>query len=130
MAIIIRDVSDEEIPRACEIEALAYRDSALNPILFPGPFPEKSNRAEQVIDMREGDPNVVYLQAFDEEAGKMIAFAKWHIFATSEAAAKFSRPISLGGGRNDEACRLFFGGMADKHKELMGNRPHLRTLIP
>ena len=127
MAITVREVSDDEIPRACEIELLAYKGGALSPVLAPGPFPPESwqQRIDQVVNMRKDDPTAVYLQAFDEETGKMVAFAKWHIYETSEAASRSSRPLSFGAGRNKEACMLFFGGMAKRKEELIGNKPHL-----
>ena len=130
MAISVRQVSDDDIPRACEIEYLAYKDDALSPILAPGPFPPGSQqqRIHQVIDMRKDDPSAVYLQAFDEDTGKMVSFAKWHIYVTSEAAAGSSRPLGFGAGRNKEACMLFFGGMTKRKVELMGNKPHLCRL--
>ncbi|KAF1850857.1 acyl-CoA N-acyltransferase [Cucurbitaria berberidis CBS 394.84] len=127
MAISVREVSDDDIPRACEIELLAYKGGSLSPILAPGPFPPDSwqQRIEQVTTMRKEDPTTVYLQAFDGDTGKMVAFAKWHVFESSEAAAKSSRPLSFGAGRNKEACQLFFGGMAKRKKEIMGDKPHL-----
>lgn len=130
MGIIVRDVSDEDIPRSCEIEIIAYRGGALGPILAPGPFPPDSmkQRIDQVINMRKDDPTAVYLQAFDEESGKMVAFAKWHIYETPEAAAKSSRPLTFGAGRNKDACMLFFGGMAKRKKELMDDKAHLCKL--
>ena len=130
MPIVIRDVSDDEIPRACEIEALAYADNTLGPILAPGPRPADAaqQRIQQVIDMRKEDPKVIFMQAFDEAAGKMIAFAKWVVLDSPEAAAGFSRPLSFGAGRNVEACTLFFGGSAARQKELMGGRPYLCKL--
>ena len=129
MAIVLRAVSDEDVARACEIEFQAYRGQPLSPILAPGPFPPDSGqqRIDQLLKMRNEDPTAHYLQAFDEETGKMIAFAKWHIFETSEIAQASSRPLSFGAGRNEAACMLFFGGMKERKEELMGNKPHLCT---
>lgn len=127
MAIIVRDVSDEDIQRACEIEIQAYTGGALSPILAPGPFPPDAlqQRTTQMINMRKDDPTAIYLQAIDEGSGKMIAFAKWHLLETPEQAGKSTRPTSYGPGRNAEACSLFFGGMAEGKKRIMGDTPHL-----
>ena len=128
MAIIVRDVSDDELQRACEIEVAAYANNPLSPVLFPGPFPPDSReqRLTQLIEMRNSDPTVTYLQAYDEETGQLIAFAKWHIYDTSEAAVAAQRPKrSFGPGTNPEACEAFFGGLGAKKKELMGDKPHL-----
>lgn len=126
MAIVLREVSDEDVARACEIEFLAYRGNPLSPILALGLFPADSGqqRVDQVVQMRKDDPTVHYMQAVDEYSGKMFAFAKWHIFESSEVAKAASRPLSFGAGRNVEACMAFFGGMKDRKEQLMGSRPH------
>lgn len=127
MAIVLRDVSDQEISRACEIEGLAYKDNPLGGILAPGPSPPDAlqQRVQKIVEMRQEDPTAHYLQAYDEAAGKMVAFAKWHVFETSEAITASARPLSFGEGKNVEACMLFFGGMADKKRSIMGDGPHL-----
>ncbi|KAH7357429.1 acyl-CoA N-acyltransferase [Pyrenochaeta sp. MPI-SDFR-AT-0127] len=127
MGFVIRGVSDEEVSRVCEIESLAYQNSPLSPILAPGPFPPDSRqqRVDEMINKRKEDPSAVYLQVFDEETENMVAFAKWHIFETAEAVAANSRPIILDEGRNKEACMLLYGGLKDRKKEIMGNKPHL-----
>ena len=127
MRIVLREVSDAEILRACEIESLAYKDNALGPAMAPGPFPPDAlqQKAQQLAKTRHENPTVYYLQAYDEAAGKMVAFAKWHIFETSAAAAASARPLVFGPGTNAEACRLFFGGMAERKAALIGESPHI-----
>lgn len=127
MAIVLRDVSDQEISRACEIEGLAYKDNPLGGVLAPGPSPPDAwqQRVQKIVEMRQEDPTAHYLQAYDEAAGKMVAFAKWHVFETPEAIAASARPLSFGEGKNVEACILFFGGMADRKQDIMGDKPHL-----
>ncbi|KAF2823663.1 acyl-CoA N-acyltransferase [Ophiobolus disseminans] len=128
MAIIIRDVSDDEIPRVCAIEHAAYADNLLSPFLFPGPFPADSQqqRVTQLIDMRKTDSTARYIQAYDEETGQLIAFAKWHVYDSSSAAAAARRPArNFGPGTNVEACEAFFGSLSTKKDELMGEKPHL-----
>ncbi|KAI8940594.1 hypothetical protein NX059_001868 [Plenodomus lindquistii] len=127
MAITIHTATDDDIPRACEIETAAYQNKTLNRILAPGPFPPESRqrRISQLIQLRRDNSTAFYLKAVDEESGKMIAFAKWHIFETSEAAAAFARPLVFGPGWNSDACMAFFGGLTDRKKQLVGDRPHL-----
>lgn len=127
MKVLVRDVADSDISRSCEIEFLAYKDNPLSPILAPGPFPPDSlkQRVQELIDLRKNDESVKYLQAVDEESGKMIACAKWHVYATEEAAALSSRPLTFAQGRNKEACTAFFGGMAERKKEIVGSKPHV-----
>lgn len=127
MAITLREVSDDDAARACEIELQAYKGGPLSHVLAPGPFPPDSwqQRIDQLIAMRKDDPSVHFVQAVDEQNGKMIAFAKWHIFETSTAVESSQRPLSFGAGRNEEACMEFFGGMKKKKEELVGNKPHL-----
>jgi hypothetical protein len=130
MAIIIRDVVDEDIPRACEIESAAYAKNPLSPIFFPGPHPPdaQQRRITQLIQMRKNDPTAHYVQAYDEETGQMIAFAKWHVYDTPEAAAASQRPTrTFGPDTNREACEAFFGGLVAKKKELVGQKMHIRT---
>lgn len=132
MAIVLRDVSDDDIPRACAVERAAYADNTLSPLLFPGPFPPDSGqqRIEHLIATRKDDPTANYVQAYDEETGQLIAFAKWHIYATPEAAAAPRPSRSFGPGTNAPACEAFFGGLSAKKNELMGNKPHVCKLIP
>lgn len=127
MKIVISSVSDAELHRACIIEAAAYADNKLNPILFPGPFLPDSlqKRVDQLIQIRKDDPTVSYLQAIDQTSGCMIAFAKWHIYSTPEEASMPSRKLEFGPGTNPEACMDFFGSMVEKKKEIMGHRPHI-----
>ncbi|KAL6706663.1 hypothetical protein ACN47E_005205 [Coniothyrium glycines] len=127
MAIVIREVEDADIPRACVIEGLAYKNNPLGSILAPGPFPPDAaqQRIDQIIGMRKDDPTAKYSQAVDEASWTMIAFAKWHIYQTESQVAASVRPLSFGGGRNKDACTAFFGGMAERKKALMGNAPHI-----
>jgi hypothetical protein len=128
MAIIVREVSDDDLPRALEIERAAYADNSLSPILFPGPFPSnaQAQRVPELIELRKSDPSVRYLQAYDEESGRMVAFAKWHIYESREAASAAQRPSRIfGPGTNREACEDFFGQLSARKKELMGDTPHL-----
>jgi hypothetical protein len=128
MAIVVRDVSDDELPRVAEIETAAYADNPLSPILFPGPFPSDSGmqRLAALKEQRDGDPTARYIQAHDEETGLLVAFAKWHIFNTPEAAAAAQRPTrSFGPGTNREACEEFFGTLSSRKKALIGDKPHL-----
>lgn len=131
MDIIVRPVSDTELHRACIIEAAAYADNDLNPILFPGPFPPESQqrRVDQMIQMRKDDPTVSYLQAIDTGSGRMIACAKWHIYRTPEEIKVPVRKLEFGPGANHEACVAFFGRMIERKKEIIGTRPHLCTFI-
>ena len=127
MAIVLRDVSDQEISRACEIEGRAYQGNPLSDALARGPSPSNAlqQRVQKIVEIRQQDPSAHYVQAYDEAAGKMVAFVKWHVFETSEAITTSARPLSFGEGKNVEACMLFFGGMADKKRSIMGDRPHL-----
>ena len=130
MSIIVRPVSDTELHRACIIEVAAYADSNLSSILFPGPFPPDSQqqRVDQMIQMRKDDPTIVFLQAIDIASGRMIAAAKWNLYKTPEDTEIPIRKLEFGPGTNQEACMAFFGGMKEKKKEILGNRPHLCML--
>ena len=110
MAIILREVSDTDIARGCEIESLAFKDNPLGPILNPGPFPPEASqqRIQQIIDMRKNDSTVHLIQAFDEETARMVAWAKRHVFETAEAALASFQPLRLSPGMNEEACKIFF----------------------
>jgi hypothetical protein len=127
MAIVIREVLDEEVARACEIEAIAYKDNPIGSVIAPGPFPPDASqqRAQQLIASRKEDTTAHYIQAYDEAAGKMVAFAEWHIFETPEAVPVTVRPLVFGPGKNAEACLLFFSGMAERKRAIMGDKPHL-----
>lgn len=57
--------------------------------------------------MRKDDPTVRYFKAVDEETNKMIAFTKWHIYDTTEAAGASSRPLNFRARRNKDACMAF-----------------------
>lgn len=131
MAITVRDVLDEDLPRACEMEVAAYADNPLNPILFPGPFPPNSreHRIESLIQTRKSDPTTRYIKAVDDESGQQIAFAKWHVYDTSETAASTERSVPAGPGTNKQACKEFFGGLAKRKKEIWGNNPHICMLL-
>lgn len=133
MAIIVQEALDSDIPQACEMEKAAYGPT--NTVLFPGPFPAvnagENKRVDQIIAMRDNDPGVRLLKAVDEETGEQIAFAKWHIYETSEAAAAAPpRPVPSGPGVNEEACKAFFGRLGEIKKEKMGATPHLCMFRP
>jgi hypothetical protein len=128
MAIVVREVSDDDLARAIEVETAAYADNPLSPVLFPGPFPPDAskNRVPDLINLRNSDTTVKFIQAYDEETKQLVAFAKWSIYKTYEEAAASDRPMrSFGAGTNREACEAFFGMLKSKKKELMGHEPHL-----
>jgi GNAT superfamily N-acetyltransferase len=127
MAIIVQKASAADVPRACEIEAAAYAETPANTVLFPGPFPADmaAKKAERLITEIKNDLTVLCLKAVDEETGEIIAFAKWHIYTTPEAAAAAEKVLFFGPGTNQDACYALFGGMAKKKKELLGNKPHI-----
>jgi hypothetical protein len=132
MAIVVRKVSDDDLPRAIEVETAAYADNPLSPLLFPGPFPPDAsvNRVPDLIEMRNSDPTINFLQAYDEETGQLVAFAKWSVYKTNEEAATSDRPMrSFGAGTNREGCEAFFGMLKSKKKELIGHKPHLCKYI-
>ena len=127
MAIILREVSDTDIARGCEIGSLAFKDNPLGPILNPGPFPPGASqqKIQQIIDMRKNDFTVHLIQAFDESTDQMVAWAKWHVFETAEAALTSFQPLRIGPGMDAEACKMFFKGMAARRKAIMGEKPYL-----
>jgi hypothetical protein len=129
MGVIVQEASDADIPRACEIEVAAYANNAGSPVLFPGPFPTDSHkfRVEDLIQKRKTDHTIRYVKAVDEETGEQIAFAKWHIYQTSEEAAAAKRDIPSGPGSNPKACKDFFGGLAEAKQRIMGIKPHVCT---
>ena len=128
MAIIVQEASNEDISRACEIENAAYAPANLSAVFFPGPFPStgSTGRANQIIAMRDDDPTCTLLKAVDEETGKQIAFAKWHVYETPEAVASApTRFVPKGPGVNEDACKAFFGGLVNRKRDIMGQRPHV-----
>lgn len=127
MATIIRPVSDDELPRACIIEAAAYGDNPLSPILFPGPQPPdaQQKKVTELIRLRKDDPTAVYMQAIDPASGRMIAFAKWHVYKTPEDTSIPNRKLEFGPGTNAEACMTLYESVMMRSKELMGGRPHI-----
>jgi hypothetical protein len=130
MAIVVREVSDDDVPRAVEVETAAYAGNPLEPVFFPGPFPPESSqqRALNLIETRKSDPTVKFLQAYHEETAQLVAFAKWSIYQTPEAAAAARRPLpTFGPGTNAEACNAFFSMLAAKKEEHMSGKPHLCT---
>lgn len=127
MPFIVEPAVDADIARACEIEFAAHAGRPANSVKFPGPFPPDSaaRRAQSLIDERNSDPTTRHVKAVDQETGEIIAFSKWHIYATPEEAEKAERPLNFGEGTNREACMAFFGGIARRKKELMGSKPHI-----
>lgn len=128
MAITVQEATDADIARACEIETAAYGPANMGAIFFPGPFPSTgwSGRAQQIISMRRDDPTCTLLKAVDEDTGEQIAFAKWNIYGTPEAAASAPvRPVPTGPGVNEGACKAFFGGLVERKQALMGTKPHI-----
>lgn len=131
MAIIVQEASDADVPRACEIESAAYADNPANNVLFPGPFPPDSaeRRASRLVEEIHNNATIRCLKAVDEETGELIAFAKWHIFSTPETAVAAEKVLYFGPGTNQEACYAFFGGLAARKKEVMGDKPHLCAFV-
>lgn len=127
MAIIVREVSDDDLPRTCEIEGTAFADNPLSSVLFPGPFAPEGDqkRVADLIEQRKADPKMKYIQAYDEETKQLIAFSKWNIYDTTEAATAKRPSRNFGPGSNAPACEAFFGGLAKKKEEIMGGKPHI-----
>ena len=127
MTIVVQEASESDVPQSCAVEIAAYGDNPTNAILFPGPFPPDSaqKRVDHLVGEIKNDATVKLLKAVDEEIGEAIAFAKWHIFDTPEKAAAAEKALFFGAGTNQEACYEFFGGMAKRKKETMGDKPHL-----
>ncbi|EDU40086.1 GNAT family acetyltransferase [Pyrenophora tritici-repentis] len=127
MTLTVCDVSDKDILRACEIEFVAYKDSPLAPILLSGPLPPDAvqQRARELTELREKDSTVHYQQCRDEATGKMVAFTKYVIVQNPDDVATPTDPPHIGPGRNVEATLMYAGGLAEKKREILGNRPHM-----
>ncbi|CAA9958252.1 GNAT family acetyltransferase [Pyrenophora teres f. maculata] len=127
MTLTVCDVSDEHILRACEIEFVAYKDSPLAPVLLPGPLPSDAvqERARELIESRRNDPTVYYRQCRDEVTGKMVAFTKYLIVQNPDDVATPTDPPHIGSGRNIQATLMYTGSLAQKKREILGNRPHM-----
>ncbi|PVI02750.1 acyl-CoA N-acyltransferase [Periconia macrospinosa] len=129
MAIVIREATDADVPKAIELEGAAYAatPSPSGSILFPGPFPPEARqqRTQRVLDSRKEDPAMVFVIAVDEVTGEQMAFSKWCFYKTEEEAkAAPPRLNPSGPGTNEEACKAFFGGLGQKKAEIIGNMPH------
>jgi len=127
MAITIQELPDSQIPEACAFEHAAFASDPLGASIFPGPFDENSaqNKIDSLIKARQEDPAIRYMAAYDGETGRIVAFSKWCVYETDEAAKNSARPKrDYGPGSNPEACEKFFGGLAAKKKVVMGERPH------
>ncbi|KAF2020149.1 acyl-CoA N-acyltransferase [Aaosphaeria arxii CBS 175.79] len=122
MSILVRPVSDADLDQACIIEDAASADIDINLILFPGPSPPGSQRkrVDSLIQLRKDDPTVVYLQAIDTASGRMVAFARFHIYKTPEETQvpirklkseletnQKIRNLESDPGTNAEACKVF-----------------------
>lgn len=123
MPLILQDGVEADAPRFVEIERDAYASNAMSPILFPGPFPPEAaaQRAEGLIKQRRADPNIRWVKVVDTDTNDIVAFAKWDII---EQPKDIVRSRTFGEGCNVEACEEFFGGIARKRKELMGDKAH------
>lgn len=143
MPLIVQPAEDSDATRIAEIERLAYADSALTPILFPGPFPPDAlaMRAEGLIAQRQADPTIRWLKVVDTDTNELIAFAKWNIInmptpwtqssqssqQTQETQQQQQQEPNkssrqFGPGCNVEACEEFFGGIHRRRDELVGGK--------
>ncbi|KAJ9605588.1 hypothetical protein H2200_010245 [Cladophialophora chaetospira] len=123
MPLILQEAVEADVPRLVEIERDAYATNAMSPILFPGPFPPDAleKRGEGLIKQRRADPSIRWVKAVDMETRDIVAFAKWDII---EKPKEIVRSRVFGPGCNVEACEEFFGGIARKRKELMGDKAY------
>ncbi|KAI8958560.1 acyl-CoA N-acyltransferase [Daldinia sp. FL1419] len=124
MPLEIQPATEADARRAAEIEALAYKPNPFNRILFPGPFPPEAvdGRGAQLAAELKKDPSARWLKVIDTdlvENEKMIAFAKWHIYAEKPPQPA---PRSFGPGCNAEACELVFGYLTKLRARIWGDK--------
>ncbi|KAI1504357.1 acyl-CoA N-acyltransferase [Biscogniauxia marginata] len=129
MPLELQPATEADARRAVEIEALAYAPSPFNAILFPGPFPPEARdfRAAELAKEMKEDATARWLKIVDMDLEgdgeqKMIAFAKWHVYADGPTPGT-SR--TFGPGCNAEACEMLFGGTARLKTALMGDKPYV-----
>lgn len=141
MCITIRPVPDADLSRNCEIEAAAYATFPLprpfRPSPPPKPLSESSTldastsspyavRIRYMTDFRDSDPSTHYIGAYNDTSSQLIAFAKWHVYDTDEAAKTARRPVrSFANAISPEACDELFRGLYDLKERIVGGKKHL-----
>ncbi|KAI0175588.1 acyl-CoA N-acyltransferase [Hypoxylon sp. FL1284] len=125
MPLELRTADGSDARRAAEIESAAYAPNPFNPILFPGPFPPEAvdGRARQLREELETDDSTRWLKVVDTELApeqQTVAFAKWHVYTERPRPT----PRTFGPGCNVEACKLLFGGIAEKRTRILGDRSY------
>jgi hypothetical protein len=108
MAITIQDLPDSQIPEACAFEHAAFASDPLGASIFPGPFDENSaqHKIDSLMKARKEDSAIRYLAAYDGESGRIVAFSKWYLYETDEAAKNSARPKRDYGPGSSQVLRL------------------------
>lgn len=124
MPLEIQPGLDEDASRFAEIEHVAYKDNPMEPVLFPGPFPEDVliKRAEGLLKSKNEDPQIRWVKAIDTDTNEVLGWAQWQIIDGPKLVAPEKR--TFGQGCNVEACEEFFGAIHKTRHELMDGKHH------
>lgn len=125
MPLLVVPCTKDDMLRMAVVEKKAFGASALEPILFPGPFPENvmDNRAQELTDQMTNDPTSRWFKVVDTDLptpDEGIAFAKWAYYV--DTLPDFSYKKMLGQGCNIEACDLLYGGLAAMKEKQMKDK--------
>ena len=125
MALKVLPCTKADLLRIVQVEQAAWADDPFTPILFPGPFPEEilEFRIQEMAREIDEDPTVRWLKVIDTEQSndnEGIAFAKWHVYRDGTPTPTLGR--LFGEGCNVEACKLVFGGLAEKRDRILDQK--------
>ncbi|ROT42995.1 acetyltransferase [Sodiomyces alkalinus F11] len=146
MSVEIRRVlgSESDLPllrRCAAVETLAFADSALNPVVFPGPFDPGADdkRAGELLSLLREEPGARIFVAVDPEAERdadaddddddaVLGWAKWAVYPDATPPPK---PRVWGPGVNKEAADLVFGAIDKMRERAMVGKPwvYLHILV-
>ncbi|KAI1505827.1 acyl-CoA N-acyltransferase [Biscogniauxia marginata] len=104
----------------------AFHDHPADRIVFGSSSKQSREFWTKFIDDSLQDPNTHFVLITDTDSPppkRVIAFAKWVEQCTTTYPTSMSQ-LPLPGNVNTAFADEFFGAMARKHEEIMGDRPH------
>ncbi|PGH17835.1 hypothetical protein AJ80_04658 [Polytolypa hystricis UAMH7299] len=131
MALEVAIAHESDLLELMESQFTAFDNDLYHELLYPGGNnPEaRAVAARRTLGEQEHDPSLIFLKCIDTATGKIIGFAKWHIYDKERPESEWAQRHEVDwweeGRKEKTLAKMFLDSMSDVRERLWQGRPHI-----